>query len=124
MIQKWIGKGIKIQDNPKTSKEPEPKQNASQQIASSITAADTQTPKNIEQANWSVTPPNGIGSISYADLLVTVPTREHKKPVMKLQNSFSPLVQEDMVGKIAGRPPDRRKNLHYEMANMECERSK
>ncbi|KAM3222421.1 hypothetical protein P3L10_021691 [Capsicum annuum] len=26
---------------------------------------------------------------------------------------------EDMVGKIAGRPPDRRKNLHYEMANME-----
>ncbi|KAM3395852.1 hypothetical protein P3S68_004858 [Capsicum galapagoense] len=23
-----------------------------------------------------------------------------------------------MVGKIVGRPPDRRKNLHYEMANM------
>ncbi|PHU29005.1 hypothetical protein BC332_01098 [Capsicum chinense] len=94
------GEGNKDTGQSKTSKEPEPKHQIMQQVPLNVIDTSTQTPRNTEYASCSITPPNGMRNMSYADLLVTGPTQENRKPVMKLQNSFSPLVQEIMVAKM------------------------
>lgn len=44
--------------------------------------------------------------MSYVELVLHGSVKEHRGPVMKLQNTFSPLSQDIMVGKVMEKPPD------------------